>query len=160
MERGGSAGIIELGETSGWPLKGGHYRVRYGGSTAKNEWLCYGWWLVGAVAVAGFLMFFWGGGDAHAAEFFAVIFAEKDVPLFAAFENFFFLGGDALANFHFDFFFFAEDVGHGLDHVLSNGVAIFDKDDVVTLYQQIDDLVGDPYNFFTTQAHAMVRSLP
>ena len=112
------------------------------------------------MAVAGLLVFFRGCGDAHAAEFFAVILAEEDVPLFAAFKNFFFLGSDALANFHFDFFFFAEDVGHGLNHVLTNSVAVFDEDDVVALHQEIDDLVGDTYNFFTAQAHAMIRSLP
>jgi hypothetical protein len=44
--------------------------------------------------------------------------------------------------------------------VLTNGVAIFDEDDVVALHQEIDDLVGDTYNFFTAQAHAMIRSLP
>ena len=98
--------------------------------------------------MSGFLVFFRGGGNAHAAELFAVIFTEKDVPLFATFKNLFFLGSDALADFDLDFFFFAENVGHSLDHVLTNSVAVFDKDDIVALHQEIDDLVRDAYNFF------------
>ena len=59
----------------------------------------------------------------------------KDIPLFTAFENFFFLGSDALADFDFDLFFLAQDIGHGLDHVLADGVAVFDKLDLVALHQ-------------------------
>ena len=40
-----------------------------------------------------FFMFFWRGGDAHAAKFFGVILSKQQIPLFAAFENFFFLAG-------------------------------------------------------------------
>jgi hypothetical protein len=36
-------------------------------------------------------MFFWSGGNAHAAKFIRIVFPEKQIPLFAAFENFFLL---------------------------------------------------------------------
>jgi hypothetical protein len=103
-------------------------------------------------------VFFGGCGYALAAKFFGVIFPVEDVPLFAAFEDFFFLGSDALADFGFDFFLVAEDVGHGLDHVLTDGVAVLDEFDFVALHQKIDDLMGDADNFFAAQSHNSVGS--
>jgi len=85
------------------------------------------------LAVAGSLVLFGSRGDTLAAKFFRVVFAKKDVPFLAAFQNFFFLGRDALADFDLDLFFFFEDVGHGLNHVLTDGVAIFDKFDFIAL---------------------------
>src|SRR5271157_3176359 len=110
-------------------------------------------------AVASLLMFFWSGSDAGAAQFIGIIFAEEDVPLFAAFQNFFFLRGDLLADFHFDLFFLAKNVGHGLDHVLADGIAVLDKFDFIALDQQVHDLVRDTHDFFAGQSHS-VLSLP
>jgi len=58
-------------------------------------------------AVAGFLMLFGSGGNPRAAQLIGIIFAEQEVPLFAAFQNFLFLRGDFFADFNFDFFFLA-----------------------------------------------------
>src|SRR5271166_3632147 len=63
-------------------------------------------------AVPGLLVLFGRRGNARAAEFVGIIFPEEHVPLFAALENFFFLRGDFLADFHFDLFFLAKNVGH------------------------------------------------
>src|SRR6266481_1625272 len=110
-------------------------------------------------AVAGFLVLFGGGGDAGAAEFVGIILAEQQVPLLAAFENFFFLRGDLLADFDLDFFFLAQDVGHGLDHVLADSVAVFDKFHFVALHQQVHDLVRDAHHFFPAQSPSVLSPL-
>jgi hypothetical protein len=107
------------------------------------------------LAVAGFLVFFRSGGDALAAKFFGIVLAEQDVPFFAAFQDFFLLGSDAFADFHFDFFFFAKDIGHCLDHVLTDGVAILDEFHLVGLHQQIYQLMRDAHNFFAAQSHSL-----
>jgi len=57
------------------------------------------------------------------------------------------------------FFFLAENVGHGLDHVLANGVAVFDEFHFIALHQQIHDLVGDAHDFFAGQSHSVVSPL-
>ena len=102
------------------------------------------------------MVFFGGGGDALAAEFFGIIFAEKDVPLLAALEDFFFLGGDALADFEFDLLLVLEDICKSLNDVLADGVAVLDELDFVGLDEEIDDLVGDADNFFAAQSHGSV----
>jgi hypothetical protein len=114
------------------------------------------------LAVAGFLVLFESSGDTGAAKFVGIIFAEEHIPLLAAFENFLFLRGDALANLLLEFFFIAEDVGDGLDHVLTDGVAVLDEFHFIALHQKIDDLVRDANDFFAGQSHFLFRlgSLP
>ena len=91
--------------------------------------------------------------DTHAAEFVGVVFAVEDVPLFAAFEDFFFLRGDALADFGVGFLFVAERGGENLDDMLTDGVSIFNKFDVVAGHQHVGDLVGQADDFFAAESH-------
>ena len=84
--------------------------------------------------MARFLVFFGGGRDTHAAEFFGIVFAEEDFPLFATLEDFLLLRSDAFPNFDLDFFFLAKDVADGLDNVLTDGVAVLDELDFVALH--------------------------
>src|ERR1700676_395885 len=125
-------------------IRTGKPRRIYSIRTSKTERLA---------AVVLVLVFFGGGGDAHAAEFFGVVFAVQDLPLFAAFDDFFFLGSDALADFEVGFFFFAERGGDNLDDMLANGVAIVDEFDVVAGDEDVGDLVRDADNFFAAESH-------
>jgi len=109
------------------------------------------------LAVAGLLVLFGGGGDTHAAEFIGIVLAEEEIPLLTAFDDFLFLGSDALADFGFDLFFFAQDVGDGLDDVLADGVAVFDELDFIALHEKIGDLMGDADDFFAAQSHRVCR---
>ncbi len=148
LENGGS------GRGAGIKASATYYQLR---ATDCHLWTvdCGG---SSGTAMPGFLMFFRSGGNPHAAEFFAVIFAEQDVPLFAAFDDLFLLGSDALADFDFDFFFLAQNISDALDDVLADGIAVLDKFDFVGLHQQISDLVRDAHNFFAAQSH--VSSVP
>ena len=111
------------------------------------------------LAVAGFLMLFGCGRDTLAAKFFGIVFAEEDIPFFAAFQDFLLLGSDALADLDLDFLFFFEDIGDGLDNVLANGVAVLHEFDIVALDEQFDNLVGDADNFFAAQSHSFGSAL-
>ena len=99
------------------------------------------------------LVFFGAGGDAHAAEFFGVVLAIEDFPLFAAFDDFLFLRSNAFADLEVGFFFFAERGGHDLDDLLANGVAIVDEFDIVAGDEDVGDLVRDADNFFAAESH-------
>jgi len=109
--------------------------------------------------VPGLLVLLRGRGDSHASEFLGVVFAEQNVPFLTAFEDFLFLRSDALADLDFDLLLFLQDVGHGLDHVLTDGVAVLDELDFIALHQQIHDLVGNANDLLSAQTHGSVGAL-
>src|SRR5712672_1466043 len=95
-----------------------------------------------------------GGGYAHTAEFVGVIFAVQDIPLFAAFEDFFFLRSDALADFGVGFLFFFQRGSKNLHDLLADGVAIFDKFNIIAGDQDIGNLMRQANHFFARKSHA------
>ena len=99
------------------------------------------------------MVLFGGGGDAHTTEFVGIVFAEENFPFLAALEDFLLLGSDAFADFDLDLFFFAKDIGDGLDDVLADGIAVLDKLDFVALHEEIGDLMGNADDFFAAQSH-------
>src|SRR6266576_5971877 len=100
----------------------------------------------------------WSGGDAHAAKLILVILLVEDVPLLAAFQDFFFLRSDSLAHFQFDLLFLFERGGQNLHHLLANGVAVVDEFHFFAGDKHFGDLVRQPYDFFSREAHRWSKS--
>src|SRR5271170_934430 len=98
-------------------------------------------------------------GDAEALESFGVVFAVKDVPLLAAFEDFLLLRADLGANFRIDLLLELQQCGENGDDFLADGVAVFDEINALAGNEKIDDAVGESNRLFAAQAHLNGESI-
>src|SRR6266478_2407100 len=93
------------------------------------------------------------GGDAHAAEFVAIILLEEHVPLFAAFEDFFLLRSNLLADLQLHLLLFLQRGCQDQHHLLPDGVPVIHKFYVVARHQHVRNLVRQSHNLFPAKSH-------
>src|SRR5882724_3574182 len=93
------------------------------------------------------------GGDAHAAEFVAIILLEEHVPLFAALEDFFLLRGNLFADFQLHLLFFLQRGCQDQHHLLPDGVPVIHKFYVVARHQHVRNLVRQSHDLLPAKPH-------